>query len=147
MKLDGNARTCLHSRLLLVRRAVNEGWTLAQAAEAAGVRCARSRSRCLATVRRARGRCSIRQKERRYKATEVSDASTRLGATVAPVKAARLFRKRLQPVSTGGSVLHAPSAVDERRGASVICRTRFAQVLETVNQLEALRVSTRDPLD
>jgi transposase len=37
MKLHGNARTCLHSRLLLVRRVLEEGWTLAQAAEAVGV--------------------------------------------------------------------------------------------------------------
>jgi transposase InsO family protein len=36
MKLHGNARTCPHSRLLMVRR-VEEGWTLAAAAEAAGV--------------------------------------------------------------------------------------------------------------
>jgi len=37
MKLHGNARTCPHSRLLIVRRVEEEGWTLAQAAEAAGV--------------------------------------------------------------------------------------------------------------
>jgi transposase InsO family protein len=37
MKLHGNARTCLHSRSLIVRRVLDEGWTLAQAAEAAGV--------------------------------------------------------------------------------------------------------------
>jgi transposase InsO family protein len=37
MKLHGNARTCPHSRLLMVRRVEEEGWTLAQAAEAAGV--------------------------------------------------------------------------------------------------------------
>src|SRR5437870_12066948 len=37
MKLHGNARTCPHSRLLMVRRVELEGWTLAQAAEAAGV--------------------------------------------------------------------------------------------------------------
>jgi transposase InsO family protein/transposase len=37
MKLHGNARTCLHSRLLIVERVVEEGWTLTQAAEAAGV--------------------------------------------------------------------------------------------------------------
>jgi transposase len=36
MKLHGNARTCPHSRRLIVER-VGEGWTLAQAAEAAGV--------------------------------------------------------------------------------------------------------------
>ena len=37
MKLHGNARTCLHSRRLIVDRVVVEGWTLTQAAEAAGV--------------------------------------------------------------------------------------------------------------
>src|SRR2546428_6148559 len=37
MKLHGNARTCPHSRLVLVRRVEDEGWTLAAAAEAAGV--------------------------------------------------------------------------------------------------------------
>jgi transposase InsO family protein len=37
MKLHGNARTCLHSRSLLVRRVLEEGWTLTAAAEAAGV--------------------------------------------------------------------------------------------------------------
>ena len=37
MKLHANARTCLHSRSLIVRRVLEEGWTLAQAAEAAGV--------------------------------------------------------------------------------------------------------------
>ena len=37
MKLHGNARTCLHSRRLIVNRVIEEGWTLAQAAEAAGV--------------------------------------------------------------------------------------------------------------
>jgi transposase InsO family protein len=37
MKLHGNARTCPHSRLLLCRRLLEEGWSLARAAEAAGV--------------------------------------------------------------------------------------------------------------
>ena len=37
MKLHGNARTCLHSRGLLVVRVLEQGWTLARAAEAAGV--------------------------------------------------------------------------------------------------------------
>jgi hypothetical protein len=37
MKLHGNARTCLHSRRLIVVRVLAEGWTLTQAAEAAGV--------------------------------------------------------------------------------------------------------------
>lgn len=37
MTIHGNARTCLHSRLLMVRRVLEEAWTLSQAAEAAGV--------------------------------------------------------------------------------------------------------------
>jgi transposase InsO family protein len=37
MNLHGNARTCLHGRLLMVRRVSDQGWTLAAAAEAAGV--------------------------------------------------------------------------------------------------------------
>ena len=37
MKLHANARACPHSRLLVVRRVCEEGWTLAAAAEAAGV--------------------------------------------------------------------------------------------------------------
>jgi len=37
MRLHGNARTCLHSRRLIVERVLEEGWTLGQAAEAAGV--------------------------------------------------------------------------------------------------------------
>jgi transposase InsO family protein len=37
MRLHGNARTCPHSRRLAVRRVLEEGWTLAAAAEAAGV--------------------------------------------------------------------------------------------------------------
>jgi transposase InsO family protein len=37
MKLHRNARTCPHSRLLIVRRVEEQSWTLLQAAEAAGV--------------------------------------------------------------------------------------------------------------
>jgi transposase InsO family protein len=37
MKLHANARTCPHSRRLAVERVTGEGWTLAAAAEAAGV--------------------------------------------------------------------------------------------------------------
>jgi transposase InsO family protein len=37
MKLHGNARTCPHTRRLIVRRVDEEGWSLAQAAAAAGV--------------------------------------------------------------------------------------------------------------
>jgi len=37
MKLHGNARLCPKGRLLLCRRVLDEGWSLAAAAEAAGV--------------------------------------------------------------------------------------------------------------
>jgi transposase InsO family protein len=37
MRLHGSARTCPNSRRLIARRVVREGWTLAAAAEAAGV--------------------------------------------------------------------------------------------------------------
>jgi transposase InsO family protein len=37
MKIHGNARTCPHSRLLLCRRVLEQGWSRARAAEAAGV--------------------------------------------------------------------------------------------------------------
>lgn len=37
MRLHANARTCPHSRLVAVQRVLEQGWTLAAAAEAAGV--------------------------------------------------------------------------------------------------------------
>ena len=37
MKLHGNARTCPNSRRLLVDRVLEQGWSVAAAAEAAGV--------------------------------------------------------------------------------------------------------------
>src|SRR4051812_20837260 len=37
MKLHANARTCPHSRRLVVERVERQGWTLAAAAEAAGM--------------------------------------------------------------------------------------------------------------
>lgn len=37
MRLHGNARTCPHTRLLIVERVLGECWTVAAAAEAAGV--------------------------------------------------------------------------------------------------------------
>ena len=51
MKLHGNAKTCLHSRKLLVQRIERQGWTLAQAAKAAGVsvRTASKWRRCYRT--------------------------------------------------------------------------------------------------
>jgi len=50
MKLHGNHRTCPSSRLLLCRRVLEEGWTLAQAAMAAGC-SVRTASKWLARYR------------------------------------------------------------------------------------------------
>jgi transposase InsO family protein len=50
MKLHGNARTCLHSRLLIVDRVCGEGWTIAAAARAAGI-SERTASKWLARFR------------------------------------------------------------------------------------------------
>jgi len=50
MTLHRNAKTCPASRLLMARRVVDEGWSLAAAAEAAGV----SERRCWEWVRRYR---------------------------------------------------------------------------------------------
>jgi transposase len=50
MRLHGNARTCFHSRLLIVRR-VEDGWTVAAAAGAAGV-SERTAAKWLARYRR-----------------------------------------------------------------------------------------------
>src|SRR5215211_3352365 len=50
MKLHGNARTCPHSRRLMVERVEEQGWTLAAAAEAAGV-SVRTTSKWLARYR------------------------------------------------------------------------------------------------
>ena len=51
MRLNGNARTCLHSRLLIVERVIEGGWTVAAAAEAAGV-SERTAAKWLARYRR-----------------------------------------------------------------------------------------------
>ena len=50
MRLHGNARTCLHSRRLIVERVLELGWTIAAAAEAAGV-SKRTASKWLARYR------------------------------------------------------------------------------------------------
>ena len=51
MRLHGNARTCVHSRRLIVERVRERGWTVAAAAEAAGV-STRTAAKWLARYRR-----------------------------------------------------------------------------------------------
>jgi transposase InsO family protein len=57
MRLHGNARTCLHSRLLIVERVLERRWTVAAAAEAAGV-SERTAAKWLARYR-AEGRAGL----------------------------------------------------------------------------------------
>ena len=54
MRLHGNARTCLHSRRLIVERVREQGWTVAAAAEAAGI-SERTAAKWLARYRRGGG--------------------------------------------------------------------------------------------
>ena len=59
MKLHGNARTCPKSRRLLVDRVFEQGWSLTQAAEAAGV-SERTAAKWVARLRpTAKPACSI----------------------------------------------------------------------------------------
>jgi transposase InsO family protein len=60
MRLHGNARTCVHSRLLIVQRVREQGWTVAAAAEAAGV-SERTAAKWLAR-HRAEGRAGLRDR-------------------------------------------------------------------------------------
>jgi transposase InsO family protein len=63
MKLHRNARTCPNSRALIARRVLGEGWSLAQAAEAAGV----SEPTARKWVRRARAGESLEDRSSRPK--------------------------------------------------------------------------------
>ena len=54
MKLHGNARTCPHSRRLMALRVLEQGWTLAAAAEAPAPACVLLRSGLPAIGQRAR---------------------------------------------------------------------------------------------
>jgi transposase InsO family protein len=107
MRLHGNARTCLHSRLLLVERALELGWTVAAAAEAAGV-SARTAAKWLARYR-SEGRAGLvdrssapRRIPRRTPAERVRmiELLRRLGMTAAEI--AEILR---MPLSTVSAVL------------------------------------------
>ena len=63
MRFHGNARTCLHSRWLIVERVLEQGWSVAAAAEAAGV-SERRRSGWPATATRAGTGLSIAPRHR-----------------------------------------------------------------------------------
>ena len=63
MKLHANHRTCPSSRRLICRRVLEEGWTLAQAAEAAGC-SARTASKWLRRYRDGDASCSTAPRDR-----------------------------------------------------------------------------------
>jgi transposase InsO family protein len=107
MKLHGNARTCLHSRLLIVERVLEQGWTVAAAAVAAGV-SERTAAKWLARYRR-EGRAGLvdrssapRQQPRRTPAERVRliELLRRLRMTAAEI--AEVLR---MPLSTVSAVL------------------------------------------
>jgi transposase InsO family protein len=107
MRLHGNARTCLHSRLLIVERVSERGWTVAAAAEAAGV-SERTAAKWLARYR-SEGRDGLRDRSsaphrlpRRTPAERVRliELLRRLRMTAAEI--AELLR---MPLSTVSAVL------------------------------------------
>jgi transposase InsO family protein len=104
MKLHGNARTCLHSRLLIVERVLEEGWAVAAAAAAAGI-SERTAAKWLARYR-AEGRAGLlarssrpRRSPRRTPAERVRaiEALRRLRMTAAEI--AEVLRIPLSTVS------------------------------------------------
>ena len=80
MTLHRNAKTCPASRLLMARRVVDEGWSLAAAAEAAGV----SERRCWEWVRRYRsGDCELTDRSSRPRRVPARTAPQREQAILA----------------------------------------------------------------
>jgi transposase InsO family protein len=76
MKLHGNARTCPNSRALIARRVGEQGWSLAAAAEAAGV----SEPTARKWVRRARGGESLADRSSRPRRSPTRLAASLVGA-------------------------------------------------------------------
>jgi transposase InsO family protein len=76
MKLHGNARTCPNSRALIARRVLEQGWSLAAAAEAAGV----SEPTARKWVRRARGGESLADRSSRPRRSPNRLAAPLVGA-------------------------------------------------------------------
>ena len=85
MTLHRNARTCPASRRLIARRVCDEGWTLTEAAEAAGVSVQRARE----WVRRARaGDCELADRRSGPKARPPSRVCAQREALIAELRGA-----------------------------------------------------------
>ena len=131
MRLHGNARTCLHSRLLIVERVLEERWTVAAAAQAAGV-SERTAAKWLARFR-AEGRAGLLDR---------SSAPRQIpGRTSAErVRAIELLRRLRMTAAEIAEVLRMPlstvSAILRRIGLGK--RSRL-EPLEPPNRYECAR--------
>jgi transposase InsO family protein len=107
MKLHGNARTCPHSRLLMVGRVELEGWTLTAAAEAAGV-SVRTVSKWLACYR-AEGEDGLLDRSSAPHSVPHRTPEERVQAIAAlrrlRMTAAEIAESLLMPLSTVSAVL------------------------------------------
>lgn len=131
MRLHGNARTCLHSRLLIVERVVEQHWTVAAAAHAAGV-SERTAAKWLARFR-SEGRCGL---------VDRSSAPHRIpGRTPAErVRTIELLRRLRMTAAEIAEVLRMPlstvSAILQRIGLGK--RSRL-EPFEPANRYECAR--------
>lgn len=131
MRLHGNARTCLHSRLLIVQRVGAQGWTVAAAAGAAGV-SERTAAKWLARYR-SEGRAGLLDR---------SSAPRRIPhrTPAERVRAIELLRRLRMTAAEIGEVLRMPlstvSAILKRIGLGK--RSRL-EPLEPPNRYECAR--------
>lgn len=131
MRLHGNARTCLHSRLLIVERVVEQQWTVAAAADAAGV-SARTAAKWLARYR-SEGRAGL---------VDRSSAPQRVPRRTPPerVRAIELLRRLRMTAAEIAEVLRMPlstvSAVLKRIGLG---RRSRLEPFEPPNRYECSR--------
>jgi transposase InsO family protein len=131
MKLHGNARTCLHSRRLIVARVLEHRWTVAAAAEAAGV-SERTAAKWLARYR-AEGRAGLFDRSSAPKRIPRRTSAER-------VRAIELLRRLRMTAAEIAEVLRMPlstvSAILKRVGLGK--RSRL-EPLEPPNRYECAR--------
>jgi transposase InsO family protein len=131
MRLHGNTRTCLHSRLLIVERVREQRWTLAAAAEAAGV-SERTAAKWLARYR-AEGRTGLLDRSSAPRRSPRRTSAER-------VRAIELLRRLRMTAAEIAEVLRMPlstvSAILKRIGLGK--RSRL-EPLEPPNRYECAR--------
>lgn len=131
MRLHGNARTCVHSRLLIVQRVREQGWTAAAAAEAAGV-SERTAAKWLARYR-SEGRAGLQDRSSAPKRIPRRTPAER-------VRAIELLRRLRMTGAEIAEVLRMPlstvSAILKRIGLGK--RSRL-EPLEPANRYECAR--------